>query len=400
LDEKSLNFLRQTFMGYYSSRGIWVPREMENREFGFFMGREKVMLRHRSFRSQEELSNFLVQKAPFDVYYSVATYDHPEEEMSEKGWRNADIVFDIDADHLEHECKEEHDFWICGACQKEGKGSKPTRCPACENKEVVEVTWICDKCLGLAKQEVFKLIEVLQEDFGVAEDKISIYFSGHRGYHVQVQESLSSIDQASRKEIVDYVMGTGIDPALHGLSCDRGLGLPTPPSSGWGPRIIRSIYEIAEVTPLKGMAKVEKSVYAGRRQRMLEELMQGNLETLSRMTERKKFDALLASAINRATVRIDPVVTTDIHRLFRLPETLNGKTGLSKRAVSAERLGSFDPLTEAVVLKGGVRDVHIWSSPRFRLLDEWYGPYRDEEAALPQEVAVLLVCKGVAEVSD
>jgi len=400
LDEKSLDFLRQTFMGYYSSRAIWVPKEMGNREFGFFMGREKVMLRHRSFRSQGELSNFLAQKAPFDVYYSVATYDRPEEEMSEKGWRNADIVFDIDADHLEHECKAEHDIWACGACQREGKGPKPTRCPACENKELVEVTWVCDKCLGLAKQEVYKLMEALQEDFGIAEDKISIYFSGHRGYHVHVQESLSSIDQASRKEIVDYVMGTGLDPALHGLSSDRGLGPTALPPSGWGPRIIRSMYELAEVTQLKGTAKAEKGISPGRRQRMLEDLMQGRLDALSRMMERKRFDALLASAIDRVVVRIDPVVTTDIHRLFRLPETLNGKTGLSKREVSAERLGDFDPLTDAVVLKGGARGVHIRSAPRFRLLGEWYGPYHDEEAALPQEVAVLLICKGVAEVSD
>jgi len=400
LDERSLNFLRQAFKGYYSSRGIWVPREMEKREFGFFLGREKVMMRHRSFKSQEELSNFLIEKAPFDVYYSVATYDRPEEEMSEKGWRNADIVFDIDADHLEHECKEEHDIWICGACQKEGKGPKPTRCPGCENKDVAEVTWICDKCLGLAKQEAYKLTEVLQEDFGITEEKISIFFSGHRGYHVQVQESLSSIDQAARKEIVDYLTGTGIDPTLHGLSYGMVLGSTTRPSAGWGTRIIRSIYEIAKVAQFKGMERVEKGVYEGRRQRMLEDLMQGNLETLSRMTDRKGFDALLASAINRATVRVDPVVTTDIHRLFRLPETLNGKTGLSKRTASAERLGSFDPLTDAVVLKGEVRDVHIRSAPKFRLLDEWYGPYHDEDAALPQEVAVLLICKGVAEVSD
>lgn len=371
---------------------------MERREFGFFMGREKVMLRHRSFRSREELSNFLIQKAPFDVYYSVATYDRPEEEMSEKGWRNADIVFDIDADHLEHECKEEHDIWICGACQKEGKGPKPTRCPSCENKEVVEVTWICDKCLGLAKQEVYKLMEILQEDFGITEEEISIYFSGHRGYHVQVQESLSSIDQAARKEIVDYLVGTGMDPALHGLWYGRGLGPPTRTPAGWGMRIIRSIYEMAKVTQFKGRGEVGRSVNAARRQRMLDELMQGNLETLSRMTDRKGFDALLASSINRATVRVDPVVTTDIHRLFRLPETLNGKTGLSKRTASAERLGSFDPLTDAVALRGEARGVHIWSAPRFRLLDEWYGPYHDEEAVLPQEVAVLLICKGVAEV--
>ena len=164
-------------------------------------------------------------------------------------------------------------------------------------------------------------------------------------------------------------------------------------------RIIRSIYEMAKLTQFKGRGEAGRSLDPGRRQRMLDELMQGNLEALSRMTDRKGFDALIASAINRVAVRVDPVVTTDIHRLFRLPETLNGKTGLSKRAASAESLGSFDPLRDAVALRGEDRCVHISSAPRFRLLDEWYGPYHDEEVGLPQEVAVLLICKGVAEVS-
>lgn len=399
MNGKSLNFVKNAFSRYYSSKETWTPKEMERREFGFFLGKEKVMLRHRSFKGREELSNFLVQQAPLDVYYSVATYDHPEWDMSEKGWRNADIVFDIDADHLEIECKVEHDIWICGACSKEGKGPKPTKCPSCGKGEIAEITWICDKCLGLAKQEVYKLTEVLQDDFGIPDEKVSVYFSGHRGYHVQVQESLSSIDQTARKEIVDYMTGTGIDPSLHGLSYGGGLEPSERLSAGWGTRIIRSIYEITKDMRSPG-EEGKDSLLARRKQRMLEDLMRGKLDALSKMMNRKKFDALLASAINRTAIRVDPVVTTDIHRLFRLPETLNSKTGFSKMAASSERLASFDPLTDSIVLRGNSREVRIRSAPRFRLIDEWYGPYHDEKVSLPQEVAILLICKGAADIVD
>jgi DNA primase small subunit len=393
MNERSLRFVKGAFSSYYASREVWIPREMERREFGFFPGREKVMLRHRSFGDGGALHSFLIQQSPLDVYYSVATYDHPEWEMSEKGWRNADVVFDIDADHLELQCKEEHDLWICTACRNEGRGPKPTQCPSCSKGEIAEITWICDKCLGLAKQEVYKLMEILQEDFGIADEKVSVYFSGHRGYHVHIQDSLASIDQAARKEIVDYMTGTGLDPSLHGLTYGGGL-TKDQLSSGWGARIIKSIYEMVKGLPLEDAAQ------ARRRQRMSEELMGGNLEALSRMMDRRKFEALIAEAINRTSVRVDPVVTTDVHRLFRLPETLNSKTGFSKRAVPLRQLDSFDPLTDAVALRGKTRNVHIASAPRFRICDGWYGPYHDEDASLSQEVAILLICKGAAEVAD
>jgi DNA primase small subunit len=398
LNDQSLNYLKQAFSSYYTSlKLIWVPSEIGKREFGFFLWGDRVMTRHRSFKSREALSTFLARQAPFDAYYSVATYDLPEEAMSEKGWRNADVVFDIDADHLEHECSKEHDIWTCRACRREGKGPKPVACPSCNGKEIDNVTWICDRCLGSAKQEVYKLTEVLQEDFGIAEEKVDVYFSGHRGYHVQVKDSLSSIDQAARKELVDYLTGTGILFELHGLA--YGAKPSSPLSSGWGMRMLRSIYELVNGESL-GTARGDEAVIAKKRRRALEELIRGDLVALSKLIGRRNFEELLASATNRTAVMVDPVVTTDTHRLFRLPETLNSKTGFSKKGVPFEVLGSFDPLADAVALKGKPRKVHIGSAPRFRLLDGWYGPYSDEVATLPQEVVVLLICKGVGEVSD
>ncbi|MGQ9514273.1 MAG: DNA primase small subunit domain-containing protein [Thermoproteota archaeon] len=396
MNERSLNFLRQTFSSYYSSqRSMWAPTEIEKREFGFFLGKEKVMIRHKSFRNVETLLNFIVNEVPFDVYYSVATYDYPEEEMSKKGWRYADIVFDIDADHLEHRCKDEHDIWVCNACKKEGRGTKPPSCPNCRKKELSEINWICDQCLGLAKLEVYKLIEILTEDFGIRYENIDVYFSGHRGYHVHVQGSLSTIDQLARKELIDYLTGVGMDLGLQELLSTTKVSKRLLP--GWGTRVARSLYELVNDSWLDGKLNGDRKVTVKRKQRILEELMENNIETLSRTLDGRSFESLLASAIERVSVKVDPVVTTDIHRLFRLPETLNSKTGFLKKEVPQERLANFDPLREAAVLRGDPMKVSVRFAPKFSLSGESYGPYNDEVVTVPKEVAVLLICKEVAE---
>jgi hypothetical protein len=47
-------------------------------------------------------------------------------------------------------------------------------------------------------------------------------------------------------------------------------------------------------------------------------------------------------------VRIDPQVTVDISRIFRMPTSLNEKTGMSK--LPCADIITCDPLTEAAVL--------------------------------------------------
>ena len=52
---------------------------------------------------------------------------------------------------------------------------------------------------------------MLENDFGFSRDELHVYFSGHRGYHVHIEnESIRSLDAMARKEIVDYVIGLGI----------------------------------------------------------------------------------------------------------------------------------------------------------------------------------------------
>jgi len=109
---------------------------------------------------------------------------------------------------------------------------------------------------------------------------------------------------------------------------------------------------------------------------------------------------IVEKAIENQSVRIDTVVTTDIHRLIRLTNTLNGKTGLKKIRVSASNIERFDPLKDAIAFKEGEISLVVSEAPEFRLGDQRFGPYKRMEVELPTAAAMFLLCKGAAQVRE
>ena len=101
-------------------------------------------------------------------------------------------------------------------------------------------------------------------------------------------------------------------------------------------------------------------------------------------------------AVDRRSAKIDTVVTTDVHRLIRLPGTLNGHTGLLTMQVPRERLDEFDPFRDSLAFQGEMR-IRVKDSPRFQLAERQFGPYLNEEVELPSYAAMLLLCKRRAE---
>jgi DNA primase small subunit len=103
---------------------------------------------------------------------------------------------------------------------------------------------------------------------------------------------------------------------------------------------------------------------------------------------------------NLKASKIDTVVTTDIHRLIRMNGTLHGKTGLKKTEFPADKLEDFDPFTQAVAFKKGAAKVLVSDAPEFRLGGNTLGPYKNQTVELPVAAAVMLICKGRAEVAN
>jgi DNA primase small subunit len=112
----------------------------------------------------------------------------------------------------------------------------------------------------------------------------------------------------------------------------------------------------------------------------------------------KTWKRILDVIIRSQAISIDVIVTTDIHRLIRLPNTLHGKTGLKAKVVSVSQLEGFDPLAECIVFsESDVCTIHIKSAPKFRVGQQTYGPYRDETVVLPHAAAIYLMLKAGAE---
>ena len=363
------SFLENKFSEYYEKNlgEIRAPEYIDNREFGFLLFKKGVMVRHKGFKTIESARNYIKMINPSDVYYSTAYYEKPEAPMDKKNWLGADLVFDIDADHLETSCRILHDKWICENCGYSGKGLAPNSCLKCGTERLKADSWVCEKCLDEAKKEVLKLIDMLISDFGLQPNNLHSYFSGHRGYHLHVNaKQTRMLGDNERKEIVDYILGVGLDVQLYDLkNIETMLKELELNESGWKGRITRGYY------------------------RHLNEIKKGTRQA------KLKHKEILRKIITENSARIDTVVTTDIHRLIRMPETLHGKTGLRAVKVDINNLEEFDPFKESLAWKGNM-SVFVLESPRFRIRDEEYGPYMKEKVNLPTAAAILLLCKGKA----
>ncbi len=402
----STSFLEEQFRRYYrvGVDRVEPPQEMDRREFGFIPFDGGVMIRHTSFSDPPQLRSFIVEKAPAHIYYSSAYYHEPRAEMESKGWMGADLVFDVDADHLDAPCRMSHDLWRCNQCGMEGKGRAPERCARCGGTSLEEEAWVCDMCLEKAKGETLKLLDILVQDFGVPLEGLRVNFTGNRGYHIHVTASwIRGLDQRARREIVDYVTGAGLRAELLGFR--PGVGGSSPLSSpGWIGRASRALYDYladGSQRPLDEFKK-EKSgrlrELMGSRGEVLKVLREGPPSGILKYFRGGSLNRLMEEAVKEQAAAIDTVVTTDIHRLIRLPNTLNGKTGWLAQAVSIEELEEYDPLTSSIAFKGGEASIYVERSPVFRLGGERYGPFREERVDLPLAAAIFLLCRRAARI--
>lgn len=341
--QKSLEFVKTTFQQYYASNNVALPDRFGRREFAFVLFGGKGMLRHLGFEKREMIWDFLSERAPQHAYYSSAYYQRPDApKMVEKNWMGAELIFDLDSDHL----------------------------PNAEKMGYVE-------SLREVKKEFIKLIdEFLLGDFGFKEKHLELYFSGGRGYHCHVKDpAVLDLDSNERREIVDYITGRDLQDSLifheqatgrkrygsHSFASGKSLKMPTPDQEGWKGRISRGIidlvYEIKKSDdPLRKLE--EYGVNRHDAERLVAELSEERVRRIQdglldqSKTIRKFFlnSALRKTAVSLSAGETDEPVTCDVKRLIRLPSSLHGKTGFKVVKIQVDELKDFDPLIDAVVL--------------------------------------------------
>ena len=382
IGDKSTVFMKEQFKKYYykSAGSLTFPERLSEREIGYipFQG---SMTRHLSFDTTSELESFLIREAPRSVHYSSGYYHGPTLPMAQKGWKGADLIFDIDTDDLSAPCQEEHRRWVCKSCNTIGAGKRPNQCYACKQTGVRAIKWSCPKCLDSAKEETIKLLDILCNDFGIPSNEIEVFFSGSRGYHVSVySKRYQYMDQMARSDVADYISGRGFLLDSLSLSSKRRYNdllrsFPEANGVGWKGRIGKHIVDKLDIS----------TVYS--KEQVISQISKTKTTTLKH---------LAGDALSIFSVRIDPAVTTDIHRILRLQGTLHNETGMmKKRCVD---IITFDPTIDPIAIGHEPVKVIVDKSPPLAMMGEVFGPYSSEKVEIPSFAAVLLIGKGFARV--
>ena len=403
--EASKEYVYQKFLEYYRDPATVIPSppNPEQREFGYLVFKERFMVRHRHFNNMRILRSTLAETIPSDVYHSCAYYENPDFDMDKKGWIGSDLVFDIDADHISTPCNKIHDEFICIKCGFGGRGITPESCPCCEATKFETKIWACDLCIQAARAETAKLLDILGNDFGISDNELKVFFSGHRGFHVHIENELvRTLDSMARKEIVDYVTGLGLslfNKEYRKKSKNRRKF--TLHNYGWNRRIkvgMQSFLLNATLKDLKVIGLKNKALIENKDVIINRAITEGRWESIPGVSNQTwlKFTDYIRE---KEASKIDTVVTTDIHRLIRMNGTLHGKTGLLKVGFPTKKLNEFDPFKEAIAFKKGEVEVCVSNAPEFRLGEQTMGPYRNQKIILPTAAAIMLINKKRAEVA-
>jgi DNA primase small subunit len=386
----SLEFLKNRFSEYYKSNKIELPDRFGRREYAFILFGGKGMMRHIGFDKKSGFNGFIKDKTPCHAYYSSAYYKIPDAPtMPEKNWMGAELIFDLDSDHL-------------------------------PNVETLSY----EKQLDVVKKEFFKLVDdFLLSDFGFDGKFVELYFSGGRGYHCHVKDpKILCLDSNERREIVDYITGRDLKDSLvfhdqatgkrnygrRSFASGKALKMPKPDEPGWRGRISKGIIEI--VNEIKSSKyPIEKLKDYGVKEKDAEKLLtdlsedrikrikEGNLDQSKSIRKFFLNNALRKTAVSMSAGETDEPVTCDVKRLIRLPGSLHGKTGLKVEKIDLDKLSDFDPLRDTVVLSDKPVKVDLAQDFSIKMNDEMFN-LKEGEQEIPTYLAVILIGRRIANI--
>lgn len=398
---RTKQFLKKKFADYYKRFQPHIPHDFTHREWGFIFFDELpevVMRRHRAFSRENEALDYIRGMIPAHAYHSAAYYEFPgASTMKEKKWQGADLIFDLDADHLPGKARSYSEM------------------------------------LSNVKFETKKLLDFLLEDFGFPENNISIVFSGGRGYHIHVRDpQVLALESAPRREIVDYVSGTGFD---YGSVLDKKKktvkihdGVKHHPMehetiyemkemSTWGKRVAEETIKFLDRIRLlecedaiKELKKIE-GITTPKAKDIIKSLQSfESSEKINKTLWEMGLDIKSLSTVSQAIIKsvavniegnTDEPVTADTRRLIRLPSSLHGGSGMRVVPLTLSEFENFKPLDDAVVFRKEMVDIEVISplKPQNSKIEMNGKSFTVTEGknTLPEYAAIYLMCRGAAE---
>lgn len=381
MERRTREYLKGRFSDYYRSASVSLPPAADGREWGHIpwtAGSGTTMVRHQSLLDLGDLGSFLQSEAPQHVYFSSARFADPSaSSMDEKGWRGADLVFDLDADHL--------------------PAVDPEATPYAE-------------MLAACKEALQRLLDILTDDF--AFEELQVVFSGGRGYHVHVRdEGVRTLDSDARREIVDYVRAVDLDydGLITTVSADGTTRRRLRTEGGWGTRVHEALVDYADdlremndedamerLQELDGIGEGRAKTILGAFRNNPDAVRDGNLEA-GGPGARRLVEALTARVTATETAPIDEPVTTDTRRLIRLPGTLHGGTGFVVQRIPRDEVDEFHPLEDAIPerFEGRNISIHCETEGTVELDGDSFNIHPGENS-VPEPVGILLMARGDA----
>ncbi len=374
---RTKQFLQMKFREYYTRCSLRLPPSFDRREWGFIMFDhlpEVRMRRHKAFGAEGEVAEYLGGMVPAHVFYSAAYYEYPAaHSMVDKGWQGADLIFDLDADHL----------------RRKGEGF--------------------EEMLELVKRETIRLLELLVEDLGISTRDLEVVFSGSRGYHIHIYDTaVHSLESGARREIVDYLTVTGFDhrtvfkdvstwsrrisTELLDFFCDLRFSMDRNEAT----KKLQSFDEIGE----KISRRIMETLYRFDTPGEIEEYFRrrGSGFEQHRVLKLKPIAESIIESVGISLLRreTDEPVTTDVRRLIRLPSSLHGGSGLVVTPVEMEKLEEFNPLTDALAFTSQPVNVICTKAFEITMREERFTA-REGECELPEYAAIYGMCRGMCE---
>jgi len=372
--ENDLKFLEEAFKQYYFDHFdlIHVPGRSLEREYGYKKF-NSGMTRHISLKTNKDLHLMLMTNIPSDIFCSNAYYTFPNMPMAEKDWKEADLIFDIDAKDLKLPCRKDHTCIKCISCNE--ISLLQDTCPKCKSNKIDLISLPCQNCISGVKKEVLNLIKILTNDLQIENKNIRISFSGNEGFHLYVTNSpYNQLGSKERRDLIDYIMFQGAIPERFGFKKNNPSrsSFPDLDDPGWSGRVAKDLFG-SKSKRSKSVTKIISDGYSAYRQRLAETVK------------------------NSIGVKIDPNVTGDIHRIFRLEGSLNSKSGLAK--LICTNIEEFNPYTDACLIDDKPVEILANFPIEFSLKNRRFGPYTNEKTSVPKYAAVYMICKNIANLA-
>ncbi len=388
------------FTNYYRNSSLWTPPRIKFREWMFIPFGNSPPIRHKGFSDVEDVRDFITQRPMHSCFYSTAYWHKPYElKMADKDWIGADLIFDLDGDHL----------------------------PGVTDRDFPAM-------IHVIQEQAWSLWnDYLEPEFGFDEKYLQVTFSGHRGFHLHYRDpNLFHLDSEARREIVSHIRGQEVDVKSSLTRFHQG------DRTGWANRINSGMHEVVKKLQIisakhKGYTSILEEFHEGLKSQARREGRKSskgktsiqNLASLldnSNRTERllsgnfgvlDKYESTFIDLLKTDTSVVlsnsgeaDEVVTIDVRRQIRWPTSLHGKSGMKVTEFPLNRLDPaksdcFDPLSEAVVLGVGdsIKVEIIQDDCRFRFMDQEWEPKLGDKIEINEAGATFLVLKGWGKIA-